>query len=787
VTATGLGCKEVVASSSNACSNLKTAAVLWKTRGHKSPVTESSCTLLLAFERSRDVTIHITFTEGATVPASVSFEHAPSPTSQFSLLGKVDLQVKSTTQLKHVFRLGEDVEVDRCLRITCFGHVLSKASATLHSVCFLAITGQKGLKSRNTSHDTKSQQRRCQRGRSVLKAEDKTRQESSLEKCDKSSPPSDQHSAVGCSSRKEIQEEAPSYSILITPSGSVSKFDESKKDEFVASVKNVEEGTAPWGLNRHSTEQQEDQDSQVNSVLAEKDGQASNQEDENATITSEPRSEQKLNYGFDISVLEEALTSELARKGGDNVGQVVLRAIRQIGQRNTERRENTKSASDDDSTVPTVPPTAENSDCFEETSVNSQKRASVSIKELIAKVGLDSAASDSAAGDEKKEEEVEVKNSETLKVKCLPEQQPVIQAAIQPQIQEEVISSPVARILASSKSLIQAVRTSATMQKHVKGDTKERNGETENKIVDKCDSVEFEEEPLVATSSWHQPASLGLRSASYQDLTHQKDLLLHLDKSKPKHSSPAMVKKFGKGKRVSFSLPSSPTTTTTDNNTNNNKAALEDSPLIDVALAKKLVRRAEKVRRSWEQSHGSKDASTTDALSDGFRMLQGQSRLQQEEELVEEEEEEEEEELTTENGCSRLVLQPLDTSTGFGYPTDLDAFIAQVIAKAGNTPTGPLARGARQGPADLFNGDDIEALRKAATFQGQVQRKALLEPLVPAPLEMGMALNDQFQFSGSIDQINDKASQKTVYRRNGAYRAHSDLASERLARWSNTK
>lgn len=97
--------------------------------------------LQLGAKKYRDVAIRITFADAITVPALLCFEHAPTPTAPFVLLGQVPLQPKSTKQLKHVFRLGADITVKKCLRITCLGHIAKKHSG-VHSVSHLLVTGE---------------------------------------------------------------------------------------------------------------------------------------------------------------------------------------------------------------------------------------------------------------------------------------------------------------------------------------------------------------------------------------------------------------------------------------------------------------------------------------------------------------------------------------------------------------------------------------------------------------------------------------------------------------------
>ena len=74
---------------------------------------------------------------------------------------------------------------------------------------------------------------------------------------------------------------------------------------------------------------------------------------------------------------------------------------------------------------------------------------------------------------------------------------------------------------------------------------------------------------------------------------------------------------------------------------------------------------------------------------------------------------------------------------------DLDKILSTIILNAGNTPTGPLARGVRGGNESLFGGEGAEALRRHEQMHGnRAHRKALLEPIVPAPLGMGVSVSN---------------------------------------------
>lgn len=76
---------------------------------------------------------------------------------------------------------------------------------------------------------------------------------------------------------------------------------------------------------------------------------------------------------------------------------------------------------------------------------------------------------------------------------------------------------------------------------------------------------------------------------------------------------------------------------------------------------------------------------------------------------------------------------------------DLDKILSSIIANAGNTPTGPLARGVRGGDEHLFDDEGAKFLREKEKAQystvSNVNRKALLEPIVPAPLGMGVTVS----------------------------------------------
>jgi hypothetical protein len=227
---------------------------------------------------------------------------------------------------------------------------------------------------------------------------------------------------------------------------------------------------------------------------------------------------------------------------------------------------------------------------------------------------------------------------------------------------------------------------------------------------------------------------------------------------------------------------------------------------IDIKRAKELIANAEKVRESWQQQmqkqgDGSKRASlaagAVGTFNDPMMMMMMSSPagtrnamhspasshftvfdtpqqrrmpgggggaisryagIAQQEGIVDKEEAQKRQQQQTEGATTAdIIVAP---SPG------MDASIAAIIAKAGNTPTGPLARGVRDTQArELFDDDAIEELRaskEAAALQqsraaaaiagadvndedGEVdgvgikaRTLALLEPVVPAPLAMGV-------------------------------------------------
>lgn len=88
-----------------------------------------------------------------------------------------------------------------------------------------------------------------------------------------------------------------------------------------------------------------------------------------------------------------------------------------------------------------------------------------------------------------------------------------------------------------------------------------------------------------------------------------------------------------------------------------------------------------------------------------------------------------------------------DTHSGLHIDSqnlDLDKILSALIRNAGNTPTGPLARGVRGGNMSIFDGEEARELRRLEKerYHGtQAGRKALLEPVIPAPLGMGVTVS----------------------------------------------
>ncbi|GAB4820268.1 hypothetical protein N2152v2_007314 [Parachlorella kessleri] len=86
---------------------------------HRLVTMESSVTLELQPPSvHQDVCVRLVFAEPAAVPMLVRIEHGVSPAAKFEALGEIRLQPKSLRQLRHLFRLGRQVAVGQCLRIT---------------------------------------------------------------------------------------------------------------------------------------------------------------------------------------------------------------------------------------------------------------------------------------------------------------------------------------------------------------------------------------------------------------------------------------------------------------------------------------------------------------------------------------------------------------------------------------------------------------------------------------------------------------------------------------------
>lgn len=140
ITATGQGCRDVIAAGNTTFRPGSASAPCWTTRPHKAAFAESSCMLQLMGRHHEDVTVRLTFADASSVPAIVRFEHAPKPTAAFELLGEVRLHERSLRQLKHMFRLGSSGLVERCMRVSCIGHIATENSG-MHKVTQLSITG----------------------------------------------------------------------------------------------------------------------------------------------------------------------------------------------------------------------------------------------------------------------------------------------------------------------------------------------------------------------------------------------------------------------------------------------------------------------------------------------------------------------------------------------------------------------------------------------------------------------------------------------------------------------
>lgn len=189
-------------------------------------------------------------------------------------------------------------------------------------------------------------------------------------------------------------------------------------------------------------------------------------------------------------------------------------------------------------------------------------------------------------------------------------------------------------------------------------------------------------------------------------------------------------------------------------------AKVDISSVIDVGLAAQLLANADRVRKSREQSQSAasspiKESSPkydSEAVEKGM-VTNIAVPLKKEAETLS---------LTPEQtravrALGEVIRKSLpkfssieaDKQSGLHLDTnnlDLDTILSAIIANSGNTPTGPLARGVRGGNTKIFDDNAAKELRakeieKYRNMTRNENRKALLEPIIPAPLGMGVTVS----------------------------------------------
>ena len=189
------------------------------------------------------------------------------------------------------------------------------------------------------------------------------------------------------------------------------------------------------------------------------------------------------------------------------------------------------------------------------------------------------------------------------------------------------------------------------------------------------------------------------------------------------------------------------------------KKAENLASLLDLDLAAKLLHNAEKVKKSRsssikadEENHNDDTKSVASKEVQDRRLVSVAKSLKSQHEPS----------LTPEQAKAVKALGEVirrslpkfsateaDKYSGLrieGANLDLDKILSTIIMNAGNTPTGPLARGVRGGNQHLFDGEEAAELRrqekqKYHDARRLDDRKALLEPIIPAPLGMGVSVS----------------------------------------------
>jgi hypothetical protein len=273
----------------------------------------------------------------------------------------------------------------------------------------------------------------------------------------------------------------------------------------------------------------------------------------------------------------------------------------------------------------------------------------------------------------------------------------------------------------------------------------------------------------VAKSNWD--ANINQVVESMDNKTNHND-------EKPSNIA-ALAKKAPENVRNSKSVAFSPSTKgdhekSTDANISKDKKKNEIGAIIDLSLASQLMANAEKLKRQKQQTHCLQPDDRAISLeAKDFDISQEWKHHEIHTEPCDNEKREQdgqdnnnntesaEQSLTPEQtravqALGEIIRKSLpkfssaspDQSSGLHMALsnlDLDKILSSIIANAGNTPTGPLARGVRGGDEHLFNDEGAMFLRekqkeKYSTVPN-AHRKALLEPIVPAPLGMGVTVS----------------------------------------------
>eukprot|EP00889_Picochlorum_renovo_P002857 jgi/Picre1/29887/NNA_005268.t1 len=153
------------------------------------------------------------------------------------------------------------------------------------------------------------------------------------------------------------------------------------------------------------------------------------------------------------------------------------------------------------------------------------------------------------------------------------------------------------------------------------------------------------------------------------------------------------------------------------------------SSVIDVGLAAQLLANADRVRKAREQSQS--------AASSPIKESSSKSDSQERENTVASKSV-----VSLKKQAETLSLTPEQTRA----VKALGEILSAIIANSGNTPTGPLARGVRGGNTQIFDDHAAKELRakeneKYRNMAINENRKALLEPIIPAPLGMGVTVS----------------------------------------------